>query len=178
MSSFEILKYGECMLTSIHGCIWCKVQIAGQESETNWPMPGIGSLSLMSKVCLFSPLWGFTFRSGCCPESLTYLWFSLVCKCNVGVPIAALCFRAMSVPAWKCALDILILVLFILDSRARGSVASEGGSCQRQGTVGKRTQNWRYPTRGHGNIDWSVVVCDESTELTRLTLDFLRVRRA
>lgn len=72
----------------------------------------------------------------------------------------------------KCTLDILILVLFVLDSRARGSVASESGSCQRQGTVGKRTQNWRYPTCGHGNIDCSVVVCDESTEVTRLMFVF------
>lgn len=171
MSSFEILKYWECILTSIHGCIWCKVQIAGQESETSRPMPGVGSLALMSKIYLLSSLWGFTFRSGCCPPGLTYVCFSLVCEYNVGVPRAALGFWAMSVSAWKCALDILILVLFILDSRARGSVASEGGSCQRQGTVGKRTQNWRYPTCGHGNIDWSLVVCDESTELTRLTLD-------
>lgn len=56
-------------------------------------------------------------------------------------------------------------------SRACGSAASESGSCQRQGTVGKRTQNWRYSTCGHGNIDCSYS-CDEPTELTRLMFSF------
>jgi len=90
------------MPTSVHDCIWRKVQIAGQELETNWPMPGIGSLSLLdikSLPLLCFPLRGFTFRSGCCPPSLTYVQFSLVCKCKVGVPIATLHFIAMSVSA-------------------------------------------------------------------------------
>lgn len=100
-----------------------------------------------------------------------YMQLSLVCRCSVGMPSAALHVRAMTL-CLKCALDVWILVFFVSDSRTCGSVASESGSCQRQGTVGKRTQNWRYPTCGHGNIDWSIVGCDESTELSRLTFVF------
>lgn len=95
------------MPTSVRDCIWCKVQIAGQESETDWPMPGIGSMSVLdvkSLPLLCFLLRGFTFRPGCCPPSLAYVQFSFVCKCNVGVPVAALCFTAMTVSAWNAPL--------------------------------------------------------------------------
>lgn len=92
---------------------------------------------------------GCTFRP---VLSIMYMQLPIVCRCSVGMPSAALHVRAMTL-CLKCALDIWILVFFVSDSRTCGSVASESGSCQRQGTVGKRTQNWRYPTCGHGNID-------------------------
>lgn len=128
----------------------------------DWPVPGVGNLSAWHG----KP----ASHSGCCSPAQEHVVLSCL---QMSHRHAHACSTVQSYDCLclKCTLDFLILVLFISDSRACGSAASESGSCQRQGTVGKRTQNWRYSTCGHGNIDCSYS-CDEPTELTRLMFSF------
>lgn len=51
VKSWLFIKYYNmgCMQIQ-YSCVWCKVQIAGQESEAAWLLPGTGNLSLLLHV--------------------------------------------------------------------------------------------------------------------------------
>lgn len=168
LSNIKIRRMHADLSTAVLG-VRCRLQDRSQR------LPGC-CLAQETCLCFMLILPLLHFPQGCTFRPVLSIQshvvqLSLVCRCSVGMHTAALHVRAMTL-CLKCALDIWVLVFFVSDSRTCGSVASESGSCQRQGTVGKRTQNWRYPTCGHGNIDWSIVGCDESTELSRLTFVF------